>query len=122
MCPGRQNPNRPSFSKVGRRSGESCRFAGATTQPSGIPEPSVSSDRFVPCLPRSTGDFPATSPPQGALTMHPGGTGVWSFIEITDAATATVAAVDRGAPGVYNVVDDDPAPLAEWLPYLAKVA
>ena len=51
-----------------------------------------------------------------------GGTGVWSFIEITDAAAATAAAVDRGAPGIYNVVDDDPAPVAEWLPYLAQVA
>jgi len=51
-----------------------------------------------------------------------GGTGVWSFIEITDAAAATLAAVDRGEPGIYNVVDDDPAPVAEWLPYLAKVA
>jgi 2-alkyl-3-oxoalkanoate reductase len=51
-----------------------------------------------------------------------GGTGIWSFLEITDAAAATLAAVDRGAPGLYNVVDDDPAPVAEWLPYLAKVA
>ena len=51
-----------------------------------------------------------------------GGTGVWSFIEITDAAAATLAAVDRGAPGVYNVVDSDPAPVAQWLPYLAGVA
>jgi nucleoside-diphosphate-sugar epimerase len=51
-----------------------------------------------------------------------GGTGVWSFVEIADAAAATVAAVDRGAPGVYNIVDSDPAPVAEWLPYLAKVA
>jgi len=51
-----------------------------------------------------------------------GGTGVWSFIEITDAAAATIAAVGHGAPGLYNVVDDDPAPVAEWLPYLAKVA
>jgi 2-alkyl-3-oxoalkanoate reductase len=51
-----------------------------------------------------------------------GGTGIWSFIEIADAAAATVAAVGRGAPGVYNIVDNDPAPVAEWLPYLAKVA
>ena len=51
-----------------------------------------------------------------------GGTGIWSFIEITDAAAATLAAVERGAPGVYNVVDSDPAPVAEWLPYLAEVA
>jgi nucleoside-diphosphate-sugar epimerase len=51
-----------------------------------------------------------------------GGTGVWSFIEVTDAAAATIAAVSHGAPGLYNVVDDDPAPVAEWLPYLAQVA
>jgi nucleoside-diphosphate-sugar epimerase len=51
-----------------------------------------------------------------------GGTGIWSFIEITDAAAATLAAVEGGAPGVYNVVDSDPAPVAEWLPYLAEVA
>ena len=51
-----------------------------------------------------------------------GGTGIWSFIEITDAAAATLAAVDRGEPGVYNVVDDDPAPVGEWLPYLAQLA
>jgi nucleoside-diphosphate-sugar epimerase len=51
-----------------------------------------------------------------------GGTGIWSFCEITDAAAATAAAVDRGAPGIYNIVDDDPAPVREWLPYLAQVA
>ena len=56
------------------------------------------------------------------LPVIGGGTGVWSFTEITDAATATLAAVGYGAPGVYNVVDDDPAPVAEWLPYLAQVA
>jgi nucleoside-diphosphate-sugar epimerase len=48
-----------------------------------------------------------------------GGTGIWSFIEITDAAAATLAAVSHGAPGVYNVADSDPAPASEWLPYLA---
>jgi nucleoside-diphosphate-sugar epimerase len=51
-----------------------------------------------------------------------GGSGIWSFIEITDAAAATLAAVERGAPGAYNVVDSDPAPVAEWLPFLAEVA
>jgi 2-alkyl-3-oxoalkanoate reductase len=56
------------------------------------------------------------------LPVIGGGTGIWSFIEITDAAAATVAAVERGAPGLYNVVDSDPAPVAEWLPYLAGVA
>jgi nucleoside-diphosphate-sugar epimerase len=50
-----------------------------------------------------------------------GGTGIWSFIEITDAAAATLAAVGRGGPGVYNIADSDPAPVAEWLPYLAEV-
>ncbi len=50
-----------------------------------------------------------------------GGTGIWSFIEITDAAAATLAAVSHGAPGVYNVADSDPAPVSEWLPYLAGV-
>jgi nucleoside-diphosphate-sugar epimerase len=49
-----------------------------------------------------------------------GGTGVWSFTEITDAAAATVAAISNGAPGIYNVVDDEPAPVSAWLPYLAR--
>jgi nucleoside-diphosphate-sugar epimerase len=48
------------------------------------------------------------------------GGGVWSFVHVADAAEATVAAVERGTPGVYNVVDDDPAPVAEWLPALAQ--
>jgi nucleoside-diphosphate-sugar epimerase len=47
------------------------------------------------------------------------GGGVWSFIHVADAAEATVAAVMHGSRGVYNVVDDDPAPVAEWLPGLA---
>jgi nucleoside-diphosphate-sugar epimerase len=48
------------------------------------------------------------------------GGGVWSFIHVADAAEATLAAVERGARGVYNIVDDDPAPVAEWLPALAQ--
>lgn len=48
------------------------------------------------------------------------GRGVWSFIHVADAAEATVAAVEHGSRGVYNVVDDDPAPVAEWLPALAR--
>jgi nucleoside-diphosphate-sugar epimerase len=47
------------------------------------------------------------------------GAGVWSFVHLDDAADATVAALDHGAPGVYNIVDDDPAPVAEWLPGMA---
>jgi nucleoside-diphosphate-sugar epimerase len=48
------------------------------------------------------------------------GGGVFSFIHVADAAEATVAAVTHGRRGVYNVVDDDPAPVAEWLPALAR--
>jgi nucleoside-diphosphate-sugar epimerase len=48
------------------------------------------------------------------------GGAVWSFIHVADAAEATVAAIERGSRGVYNVVDDDPAPVAEWLPALAQ--
>lgn len=49
-----------------------------------------------------------------------GGGGVWSHIHIDDAATATVAAIERGEPGVYNVADDEPAPVRAWLPVLAS--
>ena len=48
------------------------------------------------------------------------GTGLFSFVHVDDAASATVAAVERGAPGVYNVVDDDPGPQREWLPVYAE--
>jgi 2-alkyl-3-oxoalkanoate reductase len=48
------------------------------------------------------------------------GGGVWSHVHIDDAAAATVAAVDLGAPGIYNIVDDEPAPVREWLPGLAR--
>jgi nucleoside-diphosphate-sugar epimerase len=48
------------------------------------------------------------------------GGGVWSFVHVADAAEAVVAAVEHGSRGVYNVVDDDPARVAEWLPALAQ--
>ena len=41
---------------------------------------------------------------------------MWSFVHIEDAAEATVAAIERGGAGIYNIVDDEPAPVAEWLP------
>jgi 2-alkyl-3-oxoalkanoate reductase len=47
------------------------------------------------------------------------GAGVWSFIHVDDAASATIAAIERGELGVYNIVDDEPAPVAAWLPELA---
>jgi nucleoside-diphosphate-sugar epimerase len=48
------------------------------------------------------------------------GDGTFSFIHVDDAAAATVAAVERGEPGIYNVADDEPAPLREWLPLYAE--
>jgi nucleoside-diphosphate-sugar epimerase len=48
------------------------------------------------------------------------GGGVWSYVHIEDAASATAIAVERGRPGIYNVVDDEPAPVREWLPGLAR--
>jgi nucleoside-diphosphate-sugar epimerase len=54
------------------------------------------------------------------LPVVGGGTGVWSFVHIDDAALATVSALDTGRPGLYNIVDDEPAAVHEWLPYLAS--
>jgi 2-alkyl-3-oxoalkanoate reductase len=48
------------------------------------------------------------------------GGGVWSFVHLDDAATATALALEQGATGIYNIVDDEPAPVSEWLPALAK--
>ena len=50
------------------------------------------------------------------------GTGVFSFIHVDDAADATVTAVERGSPGIYNVTDDEPAPMSEWVPVFAEAA
>ncbi|MFF4360695.1 NAD-dependent epimerase/dehydratase family protein [Streptomyces sp. NPDC001604] len=51
-----------------------------------------------------------------------GGTGYTSWVHLDDAASATVLAVEQKARGVFNIVDDEPAPVAEWLPYLARCA
>jgi 2-alkyl-3-oxoalkanoate reductase len=53
------------------------------------------------------------------LPIVGGGGGVWSFIHLEDAARATVAALESERPGAYNVVDDEPAPVSEWVPALA---
>jgi nucleoside-diphosphate-sugar epimerase len=50
-----------------------------------------------------------------------GGTGICSFVHVDDAAAATLLAIERGPGGVYNVVDDDPAPVSEWLPEFARI-
>jgi nucleoside-diphosphate-sugar epimerase len=51
-----------------------------------------------------------------------GGTGYFSWVHLDDAASATVLAVEQQAKGVFNIVDDEPAPVGEWLPYLAQCA
>jgi nucleoside-diphosphate-sugar epimerase len=54
------------------------------------------------------------------LPIVGGGTGVWSFIHVEDGAAATLAALDGPAPATYNIVDDHPAPVVQWLPGLAQ--
>ncbi|WP_422733524.1 NAD-dependent epimerase/dehydratase family protein [Micromonospora sp. WMMD558] len=57
----------------------------------------------------------------GDLPIVGEGTGHYPFVHVGDAVAATVQAVDRGRPGIYNVVGDEPAPQADWLPYLAEI-
>lgn len=57
---------------------------------------------------------------KGKFPIVGDGGGVWSFIHIADAAEATLAAVERGRRGIYNITDDEPARVAEWLPVLAE--
>jgi nucleoside-diphosphate-sugar epimerase len=59
---------------------------------------------------------------QRKLPVVGNGAALWSFVQVADAADATMAAVERGPAGLYNIVDDDPAPATEWIPYLARVA
>jgi 2-alkyl-3-oxoalkanoate reductase len=56
---------------------------------------------------------------RGRMPIVGKGTGIFSFIQVEDAASATVAAVERGDPGIYNVVDDEPAAMSEWVPVFA---
>jgi nucleoside-diphosphate-sugar epimerase len=51
-----------------------------------------------------------------------GGTGYMSWVHLDDAASATVLALEQNATGVFNIVDDEPAPASQWLPYLAACA
>jgi nucleoside-diphosphate-sugar epimerase len=57
----------------------------------------------------------------GKVPVIGGGASVFSFIHVDDVATAVLAALDRGIPGVLNVVDDDPAPIRDWLPRMAEL-
>ncbi|MEV1143333.1 NAD(P)-dependent oxidoreductase [Micromonospora sp. NPDC049799] len=63
----------------------------------------------------------ATAVGSGDLPIVGEGTGRYPFVHVRDAVSATVRAVDRGSPGIYNVVGNEPAPQAEWLPYLAEI-
>jgi nucleoside-diphosphate-sugar epimerase len=56
------------------------------------------------------------------LPLVGAGTGYVSWVHVDDAASATVLAVEQQAKGVFNIVDDEPAPVSEWLPYLAECA
>ena len=62
----------------------------------------------------------ATDIVAGRMPLVEGATGMYSWLHVDDAASAAVAALERGAPGLYNVVDDEPAPQPEWLPVLAR--
>jgi nucleoside-diphosphate-sugar epimerase len=57
---------------------------------------------------------------KGRFPVVGDGDSVWSFIHIEDAPDATVAAIERGTPGIYNIADDEPAAVREFLPELAK--
>jgi nucleoside-diphosphate-sugar epimerase len=57
---------------------------------------------------------------KGRFPVVGGGQGIWSFLHIDDAASATVLAVEGGPQGILNIVDDEPAPVRSWLPYLAE--
>lgn len=56
---------------------------------------------------------------RGRFPVVGSGAGVWSFVHVADAAAATVMAVERGEPGTFNIVDDEPAPVSDWLPTVA---
>ena len=88
------------------------------TVPGAVPEGLVL--RYGPFYGHGASDNLLDAVRKRQMPVIGGGTGIWSFCEITDAAAATAAAVDRGGPGIYNIVDDDPAPVREWLPYLAE--
>jgi 2-alkyl-3-oxoalkanoate reductase len=95
-------------------------------------EDKVRNTKFLDALALRYGNFygPGTAIGKGGsvlemvrkrrLPIVGGGGGVWSFIHVLDAARATLAAMTHGAPGIYNIVDDEPAKVATWLPAFAK--
>ncbi len=86
--------------------------------PAGVPEGLVL--RYGILYGPSTSEELIEAARKRQLPIIGGGTGVWSFTHVSDAASAAAAAAAGGPPGLYNAVDDEPAPVAEWLPYLAN--
>ncbi len=85
--------------------------------PAGVPEGLVL--RYGILYGPSTSEELIEAARKRQLPIIGGGTGIWSFTHVSDAASAAAAAAAGGPPGLYNAVDDEPAPVAEWLPYLA---
>jgi nucleoside-diphosphate-sugar epimerase len=112
-----QDPLDPDPLPVTRTSLDAIRYVEQTV-PSAVPEGLVL--RYGPFYGHGASDVMLDATRKRQMPVVGGGMGIWSFCEVTDAVGATAAAVTRGAPGVYNVVDDDPAPVHEWLPYLAE--
>jgi len=56
----------------------------------------------------------------GKMPVIGGGTGVWSFVHVADAAAATLAALDRAESGIWQITDNEPTPVSEWLPAFAE--
>ncbi len=104
-----------------RRTLEAIRYLeGAVLQTDGVEGTVLRYGAFYgPGTSLGEGGFQLEAVRRRRFPIVAGGTGVSSFIHIDDAATATLAAIERGKPGLYNIVDDDPAPVAEWLPVLA---
>lgn len=88
------------------------------TVPGGVPEGIVL--RYGVLYGHGAADSILDAVRAGMFPVIGGGAGIWSFTETVDAAAAAAIAVIRGAPGIYNIVDDEPAPVAEWLPFLAR--
>ena len=142
---GRPAPRRPELRglalRAGRRPGQdrgrSARYRSAAEDAAGSSRgyamsrtwsPPPTASRAWSCATAgSTDQAPAstTAPPStatsnaAAFRSSAPAAAIWSFIHIEDAAEATLAAIEHGAPGIYNIVDDDPAPVSEWLPELA---
>jgi 2-alkyl-3-oxoalkanoate reductase len=112
-----EDPPNPDPPASARRAMAAIRYVDETV-PGGAPEGIVLRYGLFYGHGASNGTLSAVR--AGKFPVIGGGTGIWSFCEITDAASAARVAVTHGAPGLYNVVDDEPAPASEWVPFLAR--